>query len=100
MFSGAAFGERWGVSRLYRDYREMLAKEQLDIVSVCTPTRSRAEVVEAVVESGVKAVFLEKPLARTLREADQIIRQLDDRASKPPSTTCVPSTRPSGVSAG
>ena len=34
----AIFGERWGLSsdHIYSDYREMLEKENLDIVSVCT----------------------------------------------------------------
>lgn len=32
----AGFGEEFGLSALYADYHEMLAKEQLDIVSICT----------------------------------------------------------------
>ena len=37
----AIFGERWGLSseHIYSDYREMLKKENLDIVSVCTTAR-------------------------------------------------------------
>ena len=38
------FGEHWGISpdHLYSDYREMLAEEQLDLVSICTTARVRA----------------------------------------------------------
>jgi predicted dehydrogenase len=68
-----AFGERWSVDRLYADYRQMLADERLDIVSICVPTRAHAEVMAAVAASGVRGVFMEKPIGRTLREADAMI---------------------------
>jgi predicted dehydrogenase len=73
----AAFGQRWSVDQLYPDYRQMLSQEQLDIVSVCVPTRAHAEVMEAVVASGVRGVFMEKPIGRTLREADAMIAATD-----------------------
>ncbi|MEA2597423.1 MAG: hypothetical protein QOF01_3892 [Thermomicrobiales bacterium] len=78
------FAARWQVptTGVYADYREMLAREQLDIVSVCTPTRSHAEVVAAVAESGVKGVFMEKPIARSLREADAMIAAFEARGIK------------------
>ena len=42
------FGERWGVGpeHLYEDYNEMVAKERLDIVSVCTSSRHRSRIVQ------------------------------------------------------
>ena len=50
-------------SRIYLDNKQMLAKEELDIVSICTWPRSHAKDVIDSVESGVKAIFLEKPMA-------------------------------------
>lgn len=69
------FGERWGIAteHLYADYREMLAKEQLDIVSVCTTARIRAQIVQDIAQAGVKAIWAEKPLALTLAEADAMV---------------------------
>lgn len=72
-----AFGERWGVERLYDDYQQMLATEALDVVSVCVPTRAHAEVMAAIAGSGVRGVFMEKPICRTLREADAMIAATD-----------------------
>lgn len=77
-----AFGERWGVARRYADYREMLAEEALDIVSVCVPTRAHAEVMAAVAGSGVRGVFMEKPVAQTLREADAMIAAVESAGMK------------------
>ena len=69
-----AFGQRYEVKNLYRDYREMLAKEQLDIVVVTTHTLPRARItIDAAKTPGVKGLYLEQPLATTLEEADQMV---------------------------
>jgi predicted dehydrogenase len=72
-----ALGERWSVARRYADYREMLAREPLDIVSVCVPTRAHAEAFAAVAASGARGVFMEKPIAQSLGEADAMIAAAD-----------------------
>ncbi len=71
----AIFGERWHVkpAHLYADYRELLAKEALDIVSVCTSTRLRSQIVLDAARAGVKAIWAEKPIAITLEEADAMV---------------------------
>ena len=66
-------GQRLGVERLYADYREMLKNEWFDIVSICPRWLDQhAEMVFAVAEAGA-CIFLEKPIARTLAEADAMI---------------------------
>ena len=67
------FRNRWGVTALYSDFLEMVAKEQPDIVSITTNAKERAEVVIALAESGVKAIYATKPMCRTLAEADAMI---------------------------
>ena len=67
------FKQRWGVTALYTDYQEMLAKEKPDIVSVTTRTTERAEVVMAAAEAGVKAIYATKPMCHSLAEADAMI---------------------------
>jgi predicted dehydrogenase len=52
----------------------MLANEQLDIVSVCTTARVRAQIVQDVARAGVKAIWAEKPIALTLEDADAMVR--------------------------
>ena len=69
-----AAGKKTGVNHLYADYREMLAKEQLDLVCVAPRyVDCHAEMVIAAAEAGVKGIFCEKPLAQTLVEADAIL---------------------------
>ena len=54
---------------LYGDYRQMLERENLDLVSVCTTARIRSQIVQDCARAGVKAVWAEKPIALTLAEA-------------------------------
>ena len=68
-----AFQELFGVPRVYTDYREMLAKESLDIVSVCTWPALHEEMVVAAAEAGVRAVHCEKPMAHTWGGAKRMV---------------------------
>ena len=66
------FGRNYGVPAegQYTDFREMVAAEDLDIVSVAIHVEHHAEVVIALAEAGVKAIFCEKGLAPSLGEAN------------------------------
>ena len=65
--------ERWGVDAVYADYREMLARERPDLVSVTTRTPHHGEVTIAAATAGVKGVLCEKAMATSLHEADAMI---------------------------
>jgi predicted dehydrogenase len=67
------WGDRWPGIAKYTDFREMLAKEQLDLISVVTPDHLHADIVEAAVNAGIKAIYCEKPIATTLADADRMI---------------------------
>jgi predicted dehydrogenase len=67
------FGERWGVQALYTDFRKLLAEEKPDVVSVCTQSAEKVEVVVAAAEAGVKAIIVEKAMATSLAETDAMI---------------------------
>lgn len=56
----------------YNDYRELLADENIDAVSVCTPNFLHAEIAIAALEAG-KHVLCEKPMGVTLKEMDAMI---------------------------
>jgi predicted dehydrogenase len=60
-------------AQVHADWREMLAKERLDIVSVATMTPDHAGQTIGCAKAGVKAVYCEKPIAATIPEAEQMI---------------------------
>ena len=65
--------KRLQVEKAFTDYREMLAKEKPDVVAVCPRhVDQRVPMITAACESGAKGIYVEKPFARSLKEADQI----------------------------
>ncbi|MEE3258293.1 MAG: Gfo/Idh/MocA family oxidoreductase [Candidatus Latescibacterota bacterium] len=69
-----AFGERFGVRALYRDYQQMLAEIQPDICIVATHPELHAEMVEGCAQAeATKAIICEKPMALSLAECDRMI---------------------------
>ncbi|MBC1475578.1 Gfo/Idh/MocA family oxidoreductase [Listeria grandensis] len=56
----------------YTDYKELLADKTIDVIHVCTPNISHAEISVAAMEAG-KHVMCEKPMAKTTVEAQAMI---------------------------
>jgi predicted dehydrogenase len=61
-----------GEVRVYEDYRELLKDSAIDIVHVCTPNDSHAEITIAALEAG-KHVMSEKPMAKTAADARRMV---------------------------
>jgi predicted dehydrogenase len=73
----AAAATRLKAPRAYADYKEMLAREKPQIVSVADRFLDmHHDMVIACAEAGA-SIFLEKPLCRTLAEADEMIAACD-----------------------
>jgi len=63
-----ASAEKWGWNESATDWREVIARDDIDIVDIVTPGDSHAEIAIAALEAG-KHVLCEKPLANTVEEA-------------------------------
>ncbi len=72
------FGKRWSIHRLYKDYRELLKNEEIDILSICTWNSTHLEIFEEAVKNGVKAIFCEKPISNSLKNADKMLEIAND----------------------
>ena len=68
---GRPVAERFGAEWL-PDYREVVQREDVDVVSVCLPTALHLEVAGAAAEAG-KHVIVEKPLELNVQRARQVI---------------------------
>jgi predicted dehydrogenase len=64
--------EKYGIPKVYADYRELLEEESLDLVSICTPNYLHAPITIEALEKGVN-VHCEKPLALNAQEAQAIV---------------------------
>jgi UDP-N-acetylglucosamine 3-dehydrogenase len=68
----AAIADRYRVPRRYTNYREMLADPEIDVVGVTTHVYDHRDIAIDALRSG-KHVFLEKPMASTAADCDQIL---------------------------
>ncbi len=73
---------RYGVASAYTDYREMILKEQLDIVSIATRPGPHAETTLFAAEHGVAGIYCEKPLCNSMREADAMLAACQEHGVK------------------
>lgn len=76
--AGREKAKRVGAARYYADYNEMLQKERPDVISIAPRFPGlHEEMLMAAIGSGVKAIYSEKPFARTLEEADRMLAACD-----------------------
>src|SRR5579884_1483530 len=68
----AALAKRYGIPRVFRDYREMLREKDIEMVTITAPNYLHAQMTIDIARSG-KHVVCEKPLCMTLDEADEMI---------------------------
>ncbi|KFF95517.1 dehydrogenase [Streptomyces scabiei] len=64
-----AMADRHGWATTETDWRELIARDDIDLVDICTPGDSHAEIALAALAAG-KHVLCEKPLANTVAEAE------------------------------
>ncbi|MBF4461261.1 MULTISPECIES: Gfo/Idh/MocA family protein [unclassified Rathayibacter] len=64
--------EQLGWSEASTDWREVIARDDVDLVDICTPGDTHAEIAIAALEAG-KHVLCEKPLANSVEEAERMV---------------------------
>ena len=78
----AAAVKRTGAMSAYADYREMLDREQLDIVSICQRWIDQHHAMAVAAAEHGCHMYMEKPFCRTLEEADEVVRACEMRHLK------------------
>jgi predicted dehydrogenase len=66
------FADRFGSPKITPDYRELIANDDIQAVSICLPDHLHREVAIAAAEAG-KHILCEKPLSLTLDQADDML---------------------------
>jgi len=72
---------KFGVKKTYTDYRDMLEKEKLDLVDICTPVSTHVQIIDDVAEA-VPAILVEKPMALNVAGCDDIINAVEKHGCK------------------
>ena len=77
----AAAAAQLGWAAVETDWKELVKREDVHIVDICTPGDSHAEIAIAALEAG-KHVLCEKPLANTVEEAEAMVAAAERAAAR------------------
>ena len=66
---------------IYSDYKEMIDKEDLDIVEILLPHHLHSEATIYAAKKGIKGISVQKPIALSLEEADSMIKACKESGS-------------------
>ena len=70
-----------GIPAAYADYKEMLEKEELDVVHNCTPNNMHYSINKDIIAKGIN-VYCEKPLAMTSEETAELTKLAAEKGVK------------------
>jgi len=76
-----AAAKQFGVGRIANDWRELIDREDVDVIDICTPPAFHREVAVAALANG-KHVICEKPLAISLEDCDAMLRAAERSSAK------------------
>jgi predicted dehydrogenase len=76
-----AFADQWGYESVETDWKVLIARDDIDAVDICAPNNMHAEIAIAAAEAG-KMILCEKPLARTLVEAELMVKAIEKTGVK------------------
>ncbi|NGO12645.1 Gfo/Idh/MocA family oxidoreductase [Streptomyces sp. HC44] len=76
-----AAADRLGWAAAETDWRALIARDDVDLVDICTPGDSHAEIALAALAAG-KHVLCEKPLANTVEEAEAMAEAAEAAAGR------------------
>jgi predicted dehydrogenase len=71
-----AFADQWGYESVETDWREVLKRDDIDLVTICTPNDSHKEIAIAAAQAG-KMILCEKPLARNGAEGADMVKAIE-----------------------
>lgn len=67
--------------KVYTNYEEMLQQEELQLIGICTESGNHGEIALKCIEANVNLI-IEKPIALSLEEADEIIKRAKEKNVK------------------
>lgn len=73
----AAFAKQWGFKDTETDWRELVKRDDVDAIDICTPNDSHHDIALEAIKNG-KMVLCEKPLALTGEQGEEMVRVMEE----------------------
>jgi predicted dehydrogenase len=71
------YADKWGWETTETDWRKLIERKDIDIIDICTPNDSHAEIAIAAAKAG-KMVMCEKPLAMDGPQGEEMVRVIEE----------------------
>ena len=71
-----AFADQWGYESTETDWRDLLARDDIDAVDICVPNNLHKEIAIAAAEAG-KMILCEKPIAMNVAEGEEMCQAVE-----------------------
>jgi predicted dehydrogenase len=71
-----AFQAQWGYESVETDWRRLLDRKDIDLIDVCTPNNTHAEIAIAAAQAG-KMILCEKPLSMNAAEGQKMVEAVE-----------------------
>src|SRR5438309_9809734 len=71
-----AFADKWGYENTETDWRKLLERKDIDVIDICTPNNTHAEIALAAAQAG-KMILCEKPLAMNGPEGQKMVQAVE-----------------------
>lgn len=73
-----AFGEQYGISKVYTDFQQIFTDPEVDAIYITTPHNTHREFMEMAIENG-KHILVEKSITLNSKELDEMIHLADKK---------------------
>src|SRR5215216_7195726 len=70
------FAERWGYQSVETDWKQLIERDDIDMIDICSPNNTHAEIALAAAKAG-KMILCEKPLAMNGAEALTMVQAVE-----------------------
>ena len=74
--NAAAFAKKWGYESIETDWRRLIERDDIDVIDICTPNNSHAEIAIAAARAG-KMILCEKPLSIDAPEGVKMVKAVE-----------------------
>ena len=76
-----AFSKQWGYESIETDWKDLIARDDIDAVDICVPNNLHTEIAVAAARAG-KMIICEKPLSRTVKEGEKMVEAVENAGVK------------------
>ncbi|MEZ6121050.1 MAG: Gfo/Idh/MocA family oxidoreductase [Pirellulaceae bacterium] len=70
------FADQWGYESIETDWRKMIARDDIDVVDICTPNNLHKEMAMEAAKAG-KMILCEKPLSMNTAEGEEMCQAVE-----------------------